>query len=160
MRRPNAISSNSFVQRDQRRFATGPAQMQSHNPCQSPTLRQLTLTFHHFVKEQPTGPKARSKHTSRSANNSRARSACFCSPEAWWRMTGSNRRPPACKAGALPAELIPLSMVGLVGFEPTTPALSRRCSNQLSYRPSPGRYSKQPIGCGYLIERSFSLERR
>ena len=27
---------------------------------------------------------------------------------AWWRMTGSNRRPPACKAGALPAELIPL----------------------------------------------------
>ena len=135
----------------------------------------------------------------------------------WWRMSGSNRRPPACKAGALPAELIPrrlLSiggalrrcsqpciqmyaaavralhclpvetnrnwlaelvsssrptsvrenqarqgardrrvllhtrkcatphgagyrdpMVGLVGFEPTTPALSRRCSNRLSYRP-------------------------
>ncbi len=25
-------------------------------------------------------------------------------------MTGSNRRPPACKAGALPAELIPLSL--------------------------------------------------
>ena len=25
----------------------------------------------------------------------------------WWRLTGSNRRPPACKAGALPAELIP-----------------------------------------------------
>ena len=61
----------------------------------------------------------------------------------WWRMTGSNRRPPACKAGALPAELIPLKLsheisedlVGLVGLEPTTPALSRRCSNQLSYRP-------------------------
>ena len=28
--------------------------------------------------------------------------------DVWWRMTGSNRRPPACKAGALPAELIPL----------------------------------------------------
>src|SRR5574343_577723 len=58
----------------------------------------------------------------------------------WWRMTGSNRRPPACKAGALPAELIPIvwnGMVGLVGLEPTTPALSRRCSNQLSYRPKP-----------------------
>ena len=25
----------------------------------------------------------------------------------WWRRTGSNRRPPACKAGALPAELRP-----------------------------------------------------
>ena len=29
---------------------------------------------------------------------------CIC---VWWRMTGSNRRPPACKAGALPAELMP-----------------------------------------------------
>src|SRR5688572_17522308 len=27
-------------------------------------------------------------------------------------------------------------MVGLVGLEPTTPALSTRCSNQLSYRPA------------------------
>lgn len=27
----------------------------------------------------------------------------------WWRRTGSNRRPPACKAGALPAELRPQS---------------------------------------------------
>ena len=26
-------------------------------------------------------------------------------------------------------------MVGLTGLEPVTPALSRRCSNQLSYRP-------------------------
>src|SRR5699024_7956764 len=25
----------------------------------------------------------------------------------WWRMTGSNSRPPACKADALPAALIP-----------------------------------------------------
>src|SRR6218665_3586350 len=65
----------------------------------------------------------------------------------WWRMTGSNRRPPACKAGALPAELIPRAcllsgsgvwpLAGLVGLEPTTPALSRRCSDQLSYRPRP-----------------------
>ena len=79
-------------------------------------------------------------------------------------MTGSNRRPPACKAGALPAELIPLKsrptwltqegLVGLVGLEPTTPALSRRCSNQLSYRPvayaaidpDQHRYTKYP-GC-------------
>src|SRR5688572_12106759 len=30
----------------------------------------------------------------------------------------------------------PLCVVGLVGFEPTTPALSRRCSNRLSYRPA------------------------
>ena len=29
-------------------------------------------------------------------------------------------------------------LVGLDGFEPSTPALSRRCSNQLSYRPASG----------------------
>jgi hypothetical protein len=29
--------------------------------------------------------------------------------EKWWAMTGSNRRHPACKAGALPAELIALN---------------------------------------------------
>ena len=27
----------------------------------------------------------------------------------WWSQAGSNRRPPACKAGALPAELWPLN---------------------------------------------------
>ena len=32
----------------------------------------------------------------------------------------------------------PSLMVGLDGFEPSTPALSRRCSNQLSYRPVSG----------------------
>jgi hypothetical protein len=31
-----------------------------------------------------------------------------CGEPAWWSQTGSNRRPPACKAGALPAELWPL----------------------------------------------------
>ncbi len=40
-------------------------------------------------------------------------------------------------------------MVGLTGLEPVTPALSRRCSNQLSYRPAglPGA-SGPPINIG------------
>ena len=73
----------------------------------------------------------------------------------WWSQTGSNRRPPACKAGALPAELWPLArtgthgfwvrrtqwlspqiMVGLGRLELPTPRLSSVCSNQLSYRPN------------------------
>ena len=33
------------------------------------------------------------------------------SRQTWWRMTGSNRRPPACKAGARPAELIPHELI-------------------------------------------------
>ena len=40
----------------------------------------------------------------------------------WWSQTGSNRRPPACKAGALPAELWPL--VGSAGL----PVETRGCS--------------------------------
>ena len=95
-------------------------------------------------------------------------------------MTGSNRRPPACKAGALPAELIPREshcriylglqhLVGLVGFEPTTPALSTQCSNQLSYRPKPAPtvsydftyahcsdFFQQPISVGVQIRLRFS----
>ena len=37
-----------------------------------------------------------------------------------------------------PSKLVRCTLVGLVGLEPTTPALSRRCSNQLSYRPRLG----------------------
>ena len=54
----------------------------------------------------------------------------------WWSQSGSNRRPPACKAGALPAELWPhLKLVGLGRFELPTSPLSGVRSNQLSYRP-------------------------
>jgi hypothetical protein len=59
--------------------------------------------------------------------------------KSWWSQSGSNRRPPACKAGALPAELWPLTfqlgLVGLGGFEPPTSPLSGVRSDQLSYRP-------------------------
>src|SRR6187551_193969 len=46
----------------------------------------------------------------------------------WWSQSGSNRRPQACKASALPTELWPhwikpFAMVGRVGVEPTTSRL-------------------------------------
>ena len=61
--------------------------------------------------------------------------------DGWWRQTGSNRRPEACKATALPTELCPQfndiqqKMVGLGRFELPTSRLSSARSNQLSYRP-------------------------
>ena len=61
-------------------------------------------------------------------------------PVFWWRVPGSNRWPPACKAGALPAELNPqihmlCEVVGQNGLEPSTSRLSVVCSSQLSYWP-------------------------
>jgi hypothetical protein len=59
----------------------------------------------------------------------------------WWSQTGSNRRHPACKAGALPAELWPhqrcqpAELVGPGGLEPPTSRLSGVRSNHLSYGP-------------------------
>ena len=62
--------------------------------------------------------------------------------KAWWSQTGSNRRPPACKAGALPTELWPRlrpqpawKVVGLGRLELPTSRLSSARSNQLSYKP-------------------------
>ena len=59
-------------------------------------------------------------------------------------------------------------MVGLVGLEPTTPALSRRCSNQLSYRPIAfrekrmdpvdARYATYPSICGLLLVDEFAVQ--
>jgi hypothetical protein len=72
---------------------------------------------------------------------------CLSFTEQWWSQTGSNRRPHACKARALPAELWPHSgcehppclchdeVVGLGRFELPTSRLSSARSNQLSYRP-------------------------
>ena len=66
-----------------------------------------------------------------------------------WRMRESNSRPPACKAGALPSELIPrvvrllnsgflrvwAERMGPSGLEPPTSRLSGARSNRLSYKP-------------------------
>ena len=41
-----------------------------------------------------------------------------------------------------------LILEGLDGFEPSTPALSRRCSNQLSYRPVSGPAGNTAAGHG------------
>jgi hypothetical protein len=54
----------------------------------------------------------------------------------WWRMTGSNRRPPACKAGALPAELILRNINGdPYGIRTRVTAVKGRCLNRLTNGP-------------------------
>src|SRR5262249_60639528 len=81
--------------------------------------------------------------------------------------SGSNRRHPACKAGALPAELQPQTgekapsawhrlrtdrngALGLGGLEPPTSRLSGARSSQLSYRPVVPRLLGDPSSRGAL----------
>ena len=86
----------------------------------------------------------------------------------WWSQTESNRRHPACKAGALPTELWPLTqgvscvspgelgsvasvmlerLVGPIRLELMTSRLSSVRSNQLSYGPI-GRIDQDPTAPG------------
>src|SRR5690554_466926 len=58
--------------------------------------------FFHFVKDQSSLKKPEAN-----IHNLKTLASSLSHQSMWWRMTGSNRRPPACKAGALPAELIP-----------------------------------------------------
>ena len=67
-------------------------------------LAVLYIRLLQFVKDQAL-QQLSSSSTQTAMNSSESILVCT---ESWWRMTGSNRRPPACKAGALPAELIPL----------------------------------------------------
>ena len=76
------------------------------------------------INSLPTPPKNKFRHSN------------LASVHKWWSQAGSNRRPPACKAGALPAELWPRIVVGLGRFELPTSPLSGVRSNQLSYRPA------------------------
>ena len=114
----------------------------------------------------PKGPKSR-QQTCRAAARNPARNATWTlnpPDQTLWRRSVSNRRPPACKAGALPLSYAPIireptnhttrpspaarsttlqgshSVVGQGGLEPPTPRLSSVCSNQLSYWPQ----SSQP----------------
>jgi hypothetical protein len=108
----------------------------------------------------------------------------------WWSQTGSNRRPHACKARALPTELWPRrrtedehqttemnsvicppssvvrlpSLVGLGRLELPTSRLSSARSNQLSYKPElmtpPGADSKVPKARAGLSGKKEKRRRR
>ena len=57
----------------------------------------------------------------------------------WWSQAGSNRRPPACKAGALPAELWPLFRLGL--FTDTFVAAPHENAHVFIYTPLFARHA-------------------
>ena len=80
----------------------------------------------------------------------------------WWSWSGSNRRPPECKSGALPAELQPL----LSSAPPLQEALPSRCNRgQLdtgirdikpptTFRFTPRTSSGDPVACSPMIPKN------
>ena len=80
-------------------------------PGNMPLLSGMLPDFFRFVKD----PVQRTERIPLQTLASRTMPSAFCLSPAtrWWRMTGSNRRPSACKADALPAELIPHSPAAL-----------------------------------------------
>ena len=89
--------------------------MQSHNLQYAPA--RYVLHFFHFVKEQTLNNRQTwlvdqevrqsNEISSSTCLTSRIHIRCTTLHEFWWSWSGSNRRPTACKAAALPAELQP-----------------------------------------------------
>jgi hypothetical protein len=89
-----------------------------------------------------------------------------------WSRSGSNRRPPACKASALPTELRPRSVsrrgfarpdrVGQGRLELPTSRLSGVRSNHLSYWPrgGPPLVARNPVRRGFVTRHLLAAERR
>ena len=67
----------------------------------------------------------------------------------WWRLAGSNRWPPACKAGALPAELNP-HIVG-VNRAHSVSASSLRLPAKTSYRSVTPPPQMKPASLGFHL---------
>lgn len=163
--RPHAGSIRAIT--DASRTTTCPIGQQQHRDTHSfhgevsPAEHSISPTLLHHEKQQqktPMPPKAHQGgflEVPPQDQRSRAELVTLT-----WRRSDSNRRPPACKAGALPTELRPqrrtpgptgptrrhprkgAARMGQGGLEPPTPRLSSVCSNQLSYWPK-----NQSLGC-------------
>ena len=126
---------------------SSPVVAKAFTVCAS-SLDPLTPNFRGVVKQQLRVfahailllPSLRTTHIVKEQRPYRSKDGIIVeNPVNWWSQAGSNRRPSACKADALPAELWPRSfLVGLDGLEPSTSPLSGVRSNRLSYRPALG----------------------
>ena len=107
--------------------------------CRSQTRINLLFTMSEITQRHcPSGQRVRSDVSRTTVHD-------LGDQTIWWSQTGSNRRPHACKARALPAELWPrnqktnaphsIKVVGLGRLELPTSRLSSARSNQLSYKP-------------------------
>src|SRR4051794_32990824 len=139
--RPTAQANTHGHKKTGDRTLSDPTTLLAEHDRQGPALAAPTATFPlHDVNVAAGGtwpqPAANSAIRIPDAGPTAvAPTRAPASQKPWWRQTGSNRRPHACKARALPAELCPLRLVGLGRLERPTSPLSGVRSNHLSYRP-------------------------
>ena len=115
-----------------------------------------SATSKDFPKENPFSLLQTTMQDPSNGLNFRHRAVSATLSIKWWSQGGSNSRPPACKAGALPAELWPhRMMVGLGGLEPPTSPLSGVRSNHLSYRP--GYQQNDLLNNQFLLKADLAL---
>ena len=112
--RSTGHKTNSFVRFKACADKLSLESMQSHNLQYAPA--RYVLHFFQFFKEHTSNTNSLSCHA-RSKTCRHRTMRChrqvlllvpFFSRAFWWSWSGSNRRPTACKAAALPAELQPL----------------------------------------------------
>ena len=131
---PNLHTAHLTTTRNPRRMGHKPTRVRPTRIAVRPDAHQPLHTDKEQTEHGPPPPRRRQRASHDRGDPIRIPSATTTPAQPWWRRTGSNRRPPACKAGALPAELRPQHVVvGQGGLEPPTPRLSSVCSNQLSY---------------------------
>ena len=92
------------------------------------------LSIFSLVAEEGLEPPTSRVWTVRSSQLSYSAIYCYLLIFNWWRLGGSNPWPPACKAGALPAELILHLMVTRTGFEPVYACVKGMCVKPLHQR--------------------------
>ena len=124
---------------------THPAKMHRHDPTSSLLLRgdgpvgSSSVTHSLHMSKIPYPPQRISAVSLIGYLTAGSLLVTIRHPSSWWRRTGSNRRPHACKARALPTELRPHgegsggTVVGQGRLELPTSRLSSARSNQLSY---------------------------
>ena len=105
------------------------------------------------IRDQASGISHQTNTPPHDPNNVSLSRMSSSATKEWWSQTGSNRRPPACKAGALPTELWPLYLW------PQSPAVA---SATLGYpRINSGAQSRlpQPQGASVVQRWAAALSR-
>jgi hypothetical protein len=125
----------------------------SYRPALSLTSA-LGLRYGPTRSERRSMPAASPSFSGRSGSNS------------WWSWSGSNRRPPECKSGALPAELQPHSLKRLWRLKAPEPILENyrgRLDAAVRRKAGPAsksQNSKWRSGTGFGLERLPLTDRR